>query len=81
MVKKRVPKLARTARVKAIESSRKKIVKNTKIGSVGGKTKTNAVQRTTDFPVTFVNDARSRADNLSRGVVDSYKKREKKRKK
>lgn len=71
---------AHAARVKNIEQTRQNTVKNTKIGSVGAKNKTRTVQSISDFPVTFVNDARSRADNLSRGVVDSYKKREKKRK-
>lgn len=68
-------------RFRGVEKERKNAVKNTKIGSVGGKNKTRTIQWASDFPVTFAYDARDRSDLLSRGVVDSYKKREKKRKK
>lgn len=68
-------------RFRGVEKERKNTVKNTKIGSVGGKNKTRSVQWVSDFPVTFVDGARGRSEMLAKGVVDSYKKREKKRKK
>lgn len=68
-------------RFRGVEKERRNAVKSAKIGSVGGKNKARTVQWVSDFPVTFVDGARGRSYMLANGYVDSYKKREKKKRK